>query len=61
MDVTITDDVVDVDPEEEIATGDRPEGQVDANGDVTRCVCGREGKCNCDAHCILLIDHRSGY
>lgn len=45
MDVTISElDIVDIDPEEEIAPGDRPEGQVDANGDVTRCVCGREGE-----------------
>jgi hypothetical protein len=55
MDVTITDDVVDVDPEEEIAAGDRPEGQVDANGDVTRCVCGREGELQQDPRLQPLI------
>lgn len=45
MDVTISEqDVVDVDPEEDVPPEDQPEGQVDANGDVTRCPCGREGQ-----------------
>ena len=45
MDVTMSEmDVVEADPAEDVAPEDQPEGQVDANGDVTRCPCGREGQ-----------------